>query len=481
MTQPLAGLPPQPHPGDALVAGCRLLRMVGSGGEGEVWDAVGPEGERCALKLIRPVALLAPHEAARRGQWLVRIAHPSLVRVRRGGLINRGDYAGWGYVAMDFVDGESLADAPVMPDAARQLWGVAEALDLLHAGRWSDGVPLVHRDVKPANLVASAHGLVLVDPSTLRGTDSTELTRVGTPAYAAPEVYSGRFGPPADVYALAATAAALLTGERGEGLLAVLSDPWNAGLPEGVCLGLALDPTQRPRSCRTVLDPRTRLPQPESPPPAAQRTRLSLVAAWWLLALVTVPPLAAWGLGLGDARMRLAIAAAAFAGQLVVQVLTGRPWLGLLAPPAAWAALLGERVRGRPARRMWARTALTGILVGGTFAALAVVLGAADAVVPQVPGVPGAAAGQAAAIGAAALAATVVVMLGAITGAGPGLIPRLLVLPAWAAGAVLHLAGAGFMALARAAGLGAGNHRLARGTLGSLLETFRGPGPDGHA
>ncbi len=72
-------------------------------------------------------------------------------------------------------------------------------------------------------------------------------------------------------------------------------------------------------------------------------------------------------------------------------------------------------------------------------------------------------------------------MLGAITGAGPGLIPRLLVLPAWVVGAVLHLAGAGLMALVRGAGLGAGNHRLARGTLGSLLETFRGPGPDGHA
>ncbi len=386
MTQPLAAEPGTAGAGQALVAGCRLLRKVGSGGEGEVWEAVGPEGERCALKLIRPGALLPAHEAARRGRWLVRIAHPSLVRVRRGGLINRGDYAGWGFVAMDFIEGESLAGADAMPDAARQLWGVAEGLDLLHAGRWSDGVPLVHRDVKPANIVASAHGLVLVDPSTLRGTDSTEMTRVGTPAYAAPEVYSGRFGPPADVYALAATAAALLTGERGEGLLAVLSDPWNAGLPDGVCLGLALDPAQRPRACRTVLDPRTRLPQPESPPPTAQRTRLSLVAAWWLLALVTVPPLAAWGWSLGDARLRLVISAAAFAGHLVVQALTGRPWLGLLAPPAAWAALLGERVRGRPARRMWARTALTGILAGGTLAAIAVLLGPEDATVRACPG-----------------------------------------------------------------------------------------------
>ena len=126
---------------------------------------------------------------------------------------------------------------------------------MLHAGTWTEGLPLVHRDVKPANLVEDRTGdIVLVDPSTLRGLDATHLTRVGTPVFSAPEVMTGRFGPPADVYSFAATVVALLTGARGERLAAFLDEAHLLDLPEGVAFALSPVPGDRPESCRAVLE-----------------------------------------------------------------------------------------------------------------------------------------------------------------------------------------------------------------------------------
>jgi len=185
----------RPH----LVEGLRLVALVGRGGEGEVWEARDRRGRRRALKLVRPDCLASPAEAVVRGRLLVQIDHPALVRVHRSGLLPgwsddpgaggdaEGELEGWGFVEMDFIDGASLAAAPADPDVLERLAPLAEALDLLHAGVWSDGVPLIHRDVKPANIVQAADGrLVLVDPSTLRGVDDGQFTRIGTPLFCAP-------------------------------------------------------------------------------------------------------------------------------------------------------------------------------------------------------------------------------------------------------------------------------------------------------
>src|SRR5680860_1306681 len=214
-----------------IVAGLRLVRLVGRGGEGEVWEARDEIGRRRALKLIRPESLADRREDEVRGTWLERIDHP----------------------------------APE-PDVLDRLAPLAEALDLLHDGHWSDGVPLVHRDVKPANIVDTTDGrLVLVDPSTLRGleVEDLEMTRVGTPLFAAPEVVTGRLGPAADVYSFAVTAVALVTGTRGRELAALLADPEALDLPWGVRAALSPDPHRRPRTCAAVLaerDPSRWLP-----------------------------------------------------------------------------------------------------------------------------------------------------------------------------------------------------------------------------
>ncbi|CAN5240872.1 hypothetical protein BH20ACT8_BH20ACT8_04920 [soil metagenome] len=243
-----------------VVAGLRLETLVGQGGEGEVWEAHDATGARRALKLIRPDSLVAAVEVGRRGRWLLRIDHPALVSVRRTGALRGGGLDGWGFVEMDFVDGASLQDASADPGALERLAGLADALDALHAGVWSDGVPLVHRDVKPANLIATPAGrLVLVDHSTLRALEGATITRIGTPVFVAPEVMSGRVGPAADVYSFAVTALALLTGARGGELADLAAEPDLLDVPEGLRAAMATDPADRPTSCVAVLDPDTPL------------------------------------------------------------------------------------------------------------------------------------------------------------------------------------------------------------------------------
>ncbi|MGI9016248.1 MAG: protein kinase domain-containing protein [Euzebya sp.] len=388
-------------PGD-VVADRRLIELLGTGGEGEVWEARRADGSHCALKLVRPEVLPDPEEVRRRGRWLVRIDHPSLVRVSRGGRFTTGPLAGWGFVEMDLVAGPSLQGVGPVPDALSRLEGIAEALDLLHAGAWSDGVPLIHRDVKPGNLIAAGGGLVLVDPSTMRGLDTSDLTRVGTPAYLAPEVMTGRFGPLVDVYSLAATAAALITGARGQAVFPVLERPWDHVLPEGVCAALQTDPSRRPGTCAAVIAGRPTIVSAPTdhdelgPYEPGTLPSVTTGPAWALpvLAAVTLIPALTWAVGqsrpslLGSDAV-LGAAVAALVLHLAVHLMTGRAAVGLLAPPWAWGDLLAGRGTWPDKRTSW----LADVSAGTVVLAIAAVAGCVVGGLPSaaVPGVVAAA------------------------------------------------------------------------------------------
>lgn len=464
-----------------LVEGLRLERLVGSGGEGEVWEARDTRGRRRALKLIRPEALASPAAVAERAVYLSRIEHPALVRVHRSGLLDAGALAGWGFVEMDFVDGQSLADAPGDWQLLDELLPLAEALDMLHVGHWSDGLPLVHRDVKPANIVATPAGrLVLVDPSTLRGVDAALLTRIGTPVFAAPEVVTGRVGPAADVYSFAVTALALVSGARGENLAELVLQIDDLDVPEGIRAGLAVAPQDRPVACRELLtDPEPLLvreamltgdPTVWLGGEDAAHDELSLprprIWPWYgVLTVLLVGPVVAWSAGALTGDRLVAVATALVGLHLGAHALDRRSVvLAAVAPPIAWAFLLGDRLAlGR--RRAWVHALLCGPLT----AAWVFPLLAAPGVGGLAPAVSAVGTVVGLAVGAVAVAAT-------RARGGAGFALRLVLLPAWAAGAGVLLI-AGLVALLPAVVVGRGGivARLLLSTLAGGVETFRSP------
>src|SRR5438270_5388062 len=139
---------------------------------------------------------------------------------------------------------------------------VAAALDLLHSGAATGGVPVVHGDVKPANILVRRDGsTVLVDLGSVRGLrdDAADTGVVGTPGYIAPEVRDdGAYGPASDRYSFGAVGFFLLTGldpapsatieELHEQLTLAPLVPDRHELADHVLAMLATDPGTRPTS-----------------------------------------------------------------------------------------------------------------------------------------------------------------------------------------------------------------------------------------
>jgi serine/threonine protein kinase len=254
-----------PEPG-TRVGPYVLEGVLGQGSMGIVFRASHDDGSVVALKVLRPE--LSGDEAYRRrfereGRIASSLTHPHLVEV-----VDAGESDGWTYLASRYVPGESLAerlerDGPLPVEAVVQIAGeVGTALDTLHA---SD---LVHRDVKPSNVMLAETGAELTDFGVARATADSVLTTpgrvVGTVDYLAPEVIRGETAePPADVYALACllyecVAGAPPFGSRpfAEAAVAHVSEeppdpsPARRDLPRqfwtALRHGLAKDPADRP-------------------------------------------------------------------------------------------------------------------------------------------------------------------------------------------------------------------------------------------
>jgi serine/threonine protein kinase, bacterial len=208
----------------ATFAGYTIVRMLGSGGMGEVYLAQHPRlPRRDALKVL-PASVSADNEYRQRFNREADIAatlwHPHIV-----GVHDRGDFEGQLWISMDYVDGtdaarlmrERFPKGMAKAEVAEIVMAVAEALDYAHER------DLLHRDVKPANILLSHPGsgdqrILLADFGIARwvndisGLTETNMT-VGTVSYAAPEQLMGaHLDGRADQYALAATAFHLLTG-----------------------------------------------------------------------------------------------------------------------------------------------------------------------------------------------------------------------------------------------------------------------------
>lgn len=268
------------------LAGYRILGPLGRGGNGRVYLAVDERlGRRVALKVIlddrrRDARDLARFE--REACLLAQLNHPGIVR-----LYEVGSHRGWPYLALEYVEGGTLASQlqgrPIAADdAARTTYELAQALRHAHERG------IIHRDLKPGNILLTpqidrceretlgtealtsfAGRTKIADFGLARSIDAADLTRtgdvLGTPGYAAPELFDGRAveaDQSCDLYSLGAILYELLTGRapfRGETAietiaLARLEDPLpprrlRPALPkdlETICLKcLAREPARR--------------------------------------------------------------------------------------------------------------------------------------------------------------------------------------------------------------------------------------------
>jgi serine/threonine-protein kinase len=204
---------PLPQPGE-VIAGLRIERLLARGAASALYLASVPGSPQgVALKLLTELDAGARARFAAEAQALSRLRHPAIVEVHAAGLA-----ADWAYVAMTLLPGADLRrhtrPARLLPEPLVLRLGadVADALAHAHA------LGIVHRDVKPANLVfdAATQRVWLTDFGLARLADAARTATgvlLGTPAFMAPEQLAGAQATPAgDVYALAATLFQLLSG-----------------------------------------------------------------------------------------------------------------------------------------------------------------------------------------------------------------------------------------------------------------------------
>jgi serine/threonine protein kinase len=244
-----------------LLGEYRLRGRLAEGGMGRVYLGLSPAGRAVAIKVVRP-ELASDTEFLRRFQQEVASAR-AVSGIYTAPVVATGldDHPPW--LATAFVPGPSLAQVvrehgPLPEPALRPLLaGLVEALQAIH------GCGVVHRDLKPPNVLLAADGPRVIDFGISRAVEGSAVTTTGavfgTPCYMSPEQAQGKPGGPAsDVFALGCIITFAATGAPpfGEGTMAsvlyrvVHGEPALDGLVpwlrELVAACLAKDPAARP-------------------------------------------------------------------------------------------------------------------------------------------------------------------------------------------------------------------------------------------
>ena len=285
----------------ALAGRYALMRELGQGGMGAVFLGKDVKlGREVAIKVLPPTtrAYLGSERFQREVQLVARLSHPHIVP-----LFEADEVDGFLYYVMEYVEGESLAQrlarlGPLSFDEAIRI--IAEVGDAL---QYAHEHGIVHRDVKPANILLSGGHARVTDfgiaksvaeseeGKTLTGTGVT----VGTAAYMSPEQASGerRIDARSDVYALAAVLYEMLAGEppftgpNAQAIVArILVDAPRAvrtirpnvpvHVDQALLTGLAKVPADRPPSARSFVD--------SLAAPTVERRAAPNRKRWWLVA-----------------------------------------------------------------------------------------------------------------------------------------------------------------------------------------------------
>jgi len=219
------------------VGGYRLLDVLGSGGMGTVYEALDGEGRAVALKLLHPGISADPSARARLQREIAalhRVRGPHVARV-----LDAESDSAEAFIVTELVDGQTLdesvrehgpLDEVELADLAD---GLADALEAIH------GAGVVHRDLKPGNVMLTDSGPVVIDFGISQLADDARLTQTGlvtgTPGYVDPAVMRGAApGPTGDWWGWAAVLLYAATGRPpfGKGPLAAVLGRVETGRPD---------------------------------------------------------------------------------------------------------------------------------------------------------------------------------------------------------------------------------------------------------
>ena len=214
---------PPPHAPPERIGGLKLVRFIGAGGMGAVYEAVAEDtGQRVAVKLLSP--RLAANRASverfrQEGRVASQINHPRCVFVLRADAD-----AGRPFIVMELMPGKTLKDLVDLSGPMHPSEAISRILDVIDGLREAHRLGVIHRDVKPSNCFVTADNRVKVGDFGLskslavaQGGANLQLTQsgafLGTILFASPEQIRGEpVGYDSDVYAVCATLYYLLTG-----------------------------------------------------------------------------------------------------------------------------------------------------------------------------------------------------------------------------------------------------------------------------
>ena len=211
--------PPRLAPGEVLAGRYQVVRPLGVGGMGSVFEVHDQELEEpVALKLLHAELSSDPDYRSRLRQEVRlarRVSHPNVCRVH-----DLGQHAEQLFVTMELLSGPTLRTVmKEMEAGAREPWSLGRKIDLVQqlaaALAAAHRVGILHRDVKPDNVIVEDSRSVLTDFGVASPVEAGTARRmvVGTPHYIAPEILRGEpASPPADVYSCALVTYELLAG-----------------------------------------------------------------------------------------------------------------------------------------------------------------------------------------------------------------------------------------------------------------------------
>jgi eukaryotic-like serine/threonine-protein kinase len=203
---------------DTVVDGrYRLVNRIGSGGMADVWCAEDLQlGRKVALKLLHP-RFSEDQEFIERfrreASSAAGLQHPNVVSV-----YDRGEWEGTYYIAMEFLEGESLKDIVVRDAPLDPYQAIELTLQILRAARFAHRRGIVHRDFKPHNVIVDHEGRAKVTDFGIARSGASDMTQtgsiMGTAQYLSPEQAQGQaVSGSSDLYAIGIVLYELLTGQ----------------------------------------------------------------------------------------------------------------------------------------------------------------------------------------------------------------------------------------------------------------------------